>query len=135
MALLLDTGILYALADADDQWHKRARGLLSERPDVLLVPLSVLPEVAYLVHARLGPAVELALIRSIAAGELSIQSLTIKDFARTATIMERYPDIGFVDASVVAVAERLRLGTIATTDRRHFAKIRPSHVRAFELVP
>jgi predicted nucleic acid-binding protein len=49
--------------------------------------------------------------------------------------MDRYPDIGFVDASVVAIAERLRLRTIATTDRRHFGKIQPSHVKAFELVP
>lgn len=135
MALLLDTGILYALADVDDDWHERARGLLSDRPDVLLVPLTVLPEVAYLLHVRLGPPAELAFVRSIAAGELSIQSLTTRDFERTAIVLERYPDVGFVDASVVAVAERLRLRTIATTDRRHFGKILPSHVKAFELVP
>lgn len=42
-----------------------------------------------------------------------------------------YSSTGFVDASVVAIAERLRHGTIATTDRRHFTAIRPRHVGAF----
>jgi uncharacterized protein len=36
---------------------------------------------------------------------------------------------------VVAIAERLRLASIATTDRRHFAAIRPRHREAFELRP
>ena len=135
MALLLDTGIIYALADVDDDWHERARDLLEDQPDVLLVPVTVLPEVTYLIHYRLGSSAEFAFIRSVAAGEVSIQSLKAPDFERAATVMKRYPDIGFVDASLVAIAERLRLDTIATTDRRHFGKIRPSHVGAFVLAP
>lgn len=47
-------------------------------------------------------------------------------------LMAKYPDLGFVDSSVVAIAERLIIGTIATTDRRH---LRPSHVERFTLVP
>ncbi len=135
MALLLDTGILYALADEDDDWHERAVRLLHGRPDVLLVPVTVLPEAAYLIRLRLGPPAELAFVRSVAASELSIQNLTSTDFERITSVMVKYPDIGFVDASVVAIAERLRLPGIATTDRRHFGKIRPVHLRAFELVP
>ena len=135
MALLLDTGVLYALADEDDDWHERARRLLEKRPDILLVPLTVLPEAAYLIRLRLGPPAELAFVRSVVAGELSIQNLTGRDFERVAAVMTQYPDIGFVDASVVAIAERLRLRMVATTDRRHFGKIRPLHVKAFELVP
>jgi len=42
---------------------------------------------------------------------------------------------GFVDASVVAVAERLRLRVIATTDTRHFGAVRPRHTSSFELLP
>ncbi len=135
MPLLLDTGILYALADEDDDWHGRARRLLEEQPDILLVPSTVLPEAAYLMRLRLGPQAELALVRSVVAGELSIQNLSGKDFERTTVVMAKYSDIGFVDASVVAIAERLRLRAIATTDRRHFSKIRPLHVKSFELVP
>jgi predicted nucleic acid-binding protein len=39
------------------------------------------------------------------------------------------------DASIVAMAERLKVRRIATTDRRDFARVRPRHVDALELVP
>src|SRR5262245_21392786 len=48
VALLLDTGVLYALADADDAWHARCKRLLEQRQESLLVPASVLPEVVYM---------------------------------------------------------------------------------------
>ncbi len=135
MPLLLDTGVLYALADADDDWHARARDFIEKNKEVLLAPATVLPEVTYLLKARLGAAAEQKFVDSIVARELVVQSMSDEDFSRTAALMKIYDDIGFVDASVVAMAERLRLRMIATTDRRHFAVIRPRHVKAFELVP
>ena len=45
MPLLVDTGVLYALADADDDWHQPVREYLTRAPDVLLVPVTVLPAV------------------------------------------------------------------------------------------
>jgi predicted nucleic acid-binding protein len=135
MALLVDTGVLYALADEDDDWHVPARDYLRRAREVLLVPVSVVPEVAYLLRARIGVAAEQAFVDSLARGELAIENLSPVDVQRSAALMRQYRAIGFVDASVVAVAERLRLRQIATTDRRHFAGIRPRHVQAFELVP
>jgi hypothetical protein len=135
MALLVDTGILYALADADDGWHARARKWAAQVREVLLVPVTVLPEAAYLIRARLGASAELAFIRSVAAGELAVESVTVSDLDRSAALMNLYEDIGFVDATVIAIAERARIGTIATTDRRHFSAVRPRHVAAFTLVP
>ena len=135
MALLIDTGILYALADRDDAWHPRARRLLASVKDLLLVPVTVLPEVCYLLHERLGPRAERRFLAAVAEGELTIEDLGDSDLKRCVGILERYPAIGFVDASIVAIAERLGLSTIATTDRRHFASVRPRHVAAFRLVP
>ncbi len=135
MPLLLDTGVIYALADRDDAWHQRATTYVDEARDFLVAPVTVLPEAAYLIRERLGAAAERMLVASLAAGELGVEAFTAADLRRCAALLETYPVIGFVDASVVAVAERLRLRTIATTDRRHFAMIRPRHVRAFELVP
>jgi predicted nucleic acid-binding protein len=43
--------------------------------------------------------------------------------------------LGFVDAAVVALAERERQTRIATLDRRHFGAIKPRHIAAFELLP
>lgn len=43
--------------------------------------------------------------------------------------------IGFVDATVVALAERLDVTDILTTDRRHFGVVKPGHVAALRLRP
>jgi len=43
--------------------------------------------------------------------------------------------LGIADASVVAVAERLKVTEVATLDRRHFHSIVPAHAPALELLP
>lgn len=40
-----------------------------------------------------------------------------------------------MDASLVAIAERLGVTEIATLDRRDFTVVRPRHVGAFVLLP
>lgn len=135
MPLLLDTGPIYALADADDAWHEPVRDLLATRRDLLLVPVTILTEVVYLLRSRLGGGAEEQFVASLAAGELSIEDLRPQDLDRSLELLRTYPDIGFVDATVVAVAERLKLDTIVTTDRRHFTTVRPRHLPAFELLP
>jgi uncharacterized protein len=135
MPLLLDTGILYAMADEDDAWHERVVRYLRQNSDVLMTPVTVVPEAAYLLRSRLGATVEREFIVSLAAREVLVEMLSNADLVRTAAVMGERPDVGFVDASVVAVAERLRLDRIATTDRRHFSTITPRHRPAFELVP
>jgi predicted nucleic acid-binding protein len=113
----------------------RARDYVRQARDVLLVTVTVVPEITHLLRNRLGATAEQAFVDSLAAGELALENLSQADLQRSAGLMKQYAAIGFVDASVIAVAERLRLRTIATTDRRHFAGIRPKHVQAFELVP
>lgn len=44
-------------------------------------------------------------------------------------------ELGAVDASVVAIAERLGVREIATLDRRHFSVVRPRHADVFSIVP
>lgn len=135
MPVLLDTGVVYALADRDDAWHDRCVDYVRGLREPILTTITVIPEAAYLIRDRLGRKAEQSLIRSIADRELDVEDLSDADWARAAEFMLKYPDIGFVDASVAAVAERLRLSSIATTDRRHFAPIRPRHLPAFELRP
>lgn len=135
MPVVVDTGILYALADADDAWHNRARAWLEANREALLVPVTVLPEAAYLMRSRLGPLAETRLVESLVRRELAVESLAATDLERVAALLRAYEDLGFVDATVIAMAERLGVAAIATTDRRHFAPVRPRHRAAFELVP
>jgi hypothetical protein len=52
-------------------------------------------------------------------------------------LVRRYADLrlGATDASVVAICERLGIGTVATVNLRDFATVGPRHVRAFITVP
>ena len=97
--------------------------------------MTVLPEIAYLLRQRIGPDAERALVRSVADAELAVEPLDRRDWPRVEELMGRYEWLGFVDATVVAIAERLKLTTLATTDRRHFSVVRPVHVERFTLVP
>jgi predicted nucleic acid-binding protein len=135
MAILVDTGVLYALADADDGWHERSRRWLEDLRELVLAPVTVLPEVAYLLQTRLGSAVERRFVRSLATGELDVEPLESTDIQRAFELTRRYPDLGFVDLSMVAMAERLKVTTLATTDRRHLSRVTPKHVASFTLVP
>jgi hypothetical protein len=44
-------------------------------------------------------------------------------------------DVGFVDAAVLTIVERLNEDKRGTLDRRHFALLRPRHVDALRLLP
>jgi predicted nucleic acid-binding protein len=135
MPLLVDTGILYALADRRDAWHRRVRRYLETNSQTLLAPVTILPEVAYLLRHRIGAEAERAFVSSLARGEVAVEEVSSRDWARVESLLSGYEMLGLVDASVVAIAERLKLSTIATTDRRDFAIVRPAHVERFTLVP
>ena len=136
-AILLDTGALYALADRDDAWHARMKSLLEEHPGPLLLPITVLPEACYMLNTHLGQEAERALLAACASGRFTVVSTTVEDIVRSIELLDLYADsnLGFVDASVVAIAERLGVRQIATTDRRDFSLVRPRHCSALELLP
>jgi uncharacterized protein len=135
--LIVDAGPLYAAAATRDKHHRRSVELLSSAPRPLLVPALVLTEVAYLLGDRLGPHAERLLARSLAEGELTVEPVLDSDWERIGELVDQYLDLplGIVDASVVVLAERHGLDTIATLDRRHFATVKPRHVAGFTLVP
>jgi excisionase family DNA binding protein len=56
--IVVDTGVLYAAADTDDQHHEACVALAEERAGQLVVPLPVVVEVCYLVQTRLGAPAE-----------------------------------------------------------------------------
>lgn len=135
--ILADTGVIYGAVDRDDPRHTDCAGVLENHADELLVPVPVLVESAWLIESRLGSSDEAAFLRAVNASELERVDLTGEDWARVIELVEGYADLplGLVDASLVAVAERLRINQIATLDHRHFRVIRPVHIDAFELLP
>jgi uncharacterized protein len=135
--ILVDTNVLVAAARTADTNHDASARLLETLDQPLLVPPTVLAEVCYLLNEWGGPAVEARFLRDVRPGGLQLAELTTADVARMADLVERYADLrlGGTDASLVAIAERLRIDRIATFDRRHFTVVRPAHVAAFTLLP
>lgn len=138
MALILDTGPLYASLDRRDADHAACRRLIETAADErLVIPAPVLVEVDYWIHVRLHAGALVALLDDIVDGAYSVEAVEPLDHRRIRELCDRYADadIGFVDAAVLALVERLDELKLATLDHRHFSTLRPRHVEALQLLP
>jgi len=137
MALVLDTGPLLAALDAADPDHARCAALLADAREDLTIPTLVLAELDYWCQRRLGSEVWLAFVDDLLAGAYRMECPTPADLARCRAIQAEYAEhnLGVVDASVLALLERLHESRLATLDHRHFAMVRPRHTEALELLP
>ena len=137
MALILDTGPLYASLDRSDQDHAACRALIERAEEPLVIPAPVLVEVDYWIGQRLTPGALVALLADIEAGAYVVADLTTADYARVRELCDRYADadVGFVDAAVLALVERYGETKLATLDRRHFGLLRPRHRESIDLLP
>ncbi len=103
----------------------------------LLLPSVVLPEVCYLIASRLGHQAMRKFIANLVVSGVQIESMTATDLERVNQILEQYADshLDFVDAVIVAIAERLGITHVLTLDRRDFSIMRPRHCDYFEILP
>lgn len=133
----MDTGVFVSAADSSEPRHEDCGRVLSDHAGELVVPAPVVPEAAWMIESRLGPAAEAAFLRRVTARELQVIDLDLPGYQRCIELVETYADLslGFVDASVVAVAEGERITSIATLNHRDFRVVRPNHCPAFELLP
>ena len=137
MAVVCDTGVIYALYDADDVHHKAVQAVVEAEPGPLFVPMALLAEIDYLLSVRLGVDATLDFLASVQMGAFTLVALTTEDVARCRQLVQQYRDLplGIADAAVVATAERMRLQRILTVDERHFRTVRPRVFDHFVLLP
>jgi predicted nucleic acid-binding protein len=138
--IVVDTGPIVAAAIANDRKHRACTTVfqrLHQDQRELLVPSFVAAEAFYMLGKLGSPKVEAGFLRSLEAGIFKLIELTETDLLRIASLVERYSDLplGSADASVVAIAERLRIPEVFTLDARDFSVVRPAHVSAFALLP
>lgn len=137
--ILVDSNILAAVLNTRDGHHHRASNFLASTAEKLMVSPLVIDEVAHLLtHRQRRWDAQTALLASFGDEDgLSLADLTDGDVARMAELSARYESarIDATDLSIVAIAERLGIVSIATFDRRDFTIVRPSHVEAFTLLP
>ena len=76
-------------------------------------------------------------LASLLVSQIRLESINSLDLARVAQILDTYSDsqLDFVDATSVAIDERLNVTTVLTLDRRDFSIIRPRHCTHFDILP
>jgi predicted nucleic acid-binding protein len=101
------------------------------------VPALVLAELDYWCARRLSPDAWLIFLDDVMAGAYRVEPPASVDLSRCRELQQHYRDLslGVVDASIIALAERIGEPKVATLDQRHFRAVRPAHVAAFELMP
>jgi uncharacterized protein len=137
VALVLDTGVLFAALDADDPAHDSCEDLILASTEQLVIPVLVLVELDYWLRKISTADAWLTFCEDVEAGAYALYQLDARLLASAATLEHRYADLplGLVDASVITTCEALGEAKVATLDHRHFAVIRTSDGRSLKLLP
>jgi len=122
MAVILDSGILYASYDRGDDWHERAAAVLKSEKGQLIVPAPVIAEVDHFLSLRLGEGARIDFYQALAEGDYFVADLARERYGRVLELNRQFASLslGFVDAAVVAIGEQLGVRRIATSDLRDF---------------
>ncbi len=134
--MIADTGFVVAFLNREDASHQSAKAVYVQQRAMIL-PQTVLAEVAYLVGREAGNLAVVAFLQGISLSRFRLTALENDDVVRTAEILRVYADsrIDFVDATVMSMAERLGITQVLTLDQRDFRLFQPRHCQAFELLP
>jgi len=137
MAIVADSGGIYALYDSKDVHHKAVRRYLAQSHDLVHLPVPLLGELGYMLGEWLGTEALLQFLTDVEAGAYRIEPFLAQDLEKCRALVKQYADLdlGLCDAAVIALAERLKIDTILTVDERDFRVIRTAQGRAFRLLP
>jgi hypothetical protein len=135
--ILVDTSGVVALLDRGEREHERVHGALTDSAEPLVTIDLVVAEADYLILTRLGRAAEREFVQQLLDGVFLREPLSDGDLRRAHEIADRFhdQDLGLTDASLMAVAERLRARGVLTLDRRHFAPFRDRRGWPLDLLP
>lgn len=132
----MDTSCIIGLIDRGSKEHGLIKGIITNEDNEIIIPSPVIPETCYMLNKKFGSEVELKFIDELVRAELLVEMLDFEDVIRIPEIIRKYQDlnIGFVDAAVTAIAERIGTNKILTLDNRHFNAITPLGFDYFEIL-
>ena len=117
---LIDTGVLVAAAVRSEPHHDQVVAALQSTVGMRLVPSPVIVEAVFLIRRARGSEAAARWLRCLLAADSGIVVLEpeIQDLSRAAEFMSEYADasLDFVDAVIVALAERMRNPRVGGTE-------------------
>jgi predicted nucleic acid-binding protein len=121
MKVLVDTAPVVAAIHSGDSAHEMARAAMRKLRRNAVLPSPVLVEADHLIRARSGPTAARLFLRAVARGHHEVAYMTANLLQRATELDDKYADLnlGFVDTSVMAIAERHEM-PIFTFDFRGF---------------
>jgi len=133
MAIVLDTSFVVALMRARDTHHEGVRRFVETLDDDLVTSPLAVAEMDH-VAAGLGPDFSRGLWADLASGAYAVRWWA-DAMVETLAVIDAHPEIGLTDASLVALAARLRTDRIATLDLDHFRSLTTPDGQPFVLLP
>jgi uncharacterized protein len=132
--VIVDTGVLVALANANDANHKRAKAVLRDLRDRLITTWPVIVETSHILLTHVGVTAQIRALETYLAGAIALFQLEPPHFPRMFRLMESYAGLpmDLADASLVVLAEHLNDGRILSTDRRDFKTYRWKNRKPFQ---
>jgi uncharacterized protein len=137
VAVLIDTSFLLALTNHSDDNHQRALNTMRTLAEARMIAIPVLLELFYMVATRVSYSSAVKLFGRVQSAGFQLQPISREDMARMQAIMEQYEDseFDFVDAAIMALAERLNITQICTFDHGDLTIFRPVYCDYLELLP
>jgi predicted nucleic acid-binding protein len=129
-SIIVDTGPLVALFQAQDEHHEAAKTVLQSNPALLVTTWPVITEACHF----LGQSGRRALLSFIKRGALRLEALSLEDVPRLDELLARHERMDFADATLVLIAERTGIGEIFTIDRRDFEGYRTRSGRRLKVL-
>ena len=116
--------------------NKEISEFILDEENTCIIASTAVVEVCQLLKHRFGSRYERDFLREIYKTSFIMETVKFEDLPRIMEILAKYSDlkIGFVDSSIVAIAERIKTNKILTLDRKHFGAIVPSGFEYFDIL-
>jgi hypothetical protein len=135
--VLVDSSFLYVFLDDRNSEHRLVHQVIGSAAYRLIVPYVVFTETAFLFSRAAGVSGLLRFYDAMLAANFHYEPVLPDDLRRARQITAQYADakLDFVDTCLMAIAERLKVETICTFDRRDFSIFRPQHCEYLQVLP
>ena len=133
MTVVLDTAFVVALARGRDEHHSGARDWIETYDEDLVTSPLAVAEMDHLIGAFQGEPGQRALWENFASGVYTVRWWA-DAIVEAVDIARRQPWLGLTDASLVALAGRLRTNRILTFDD-HFRSLTTPSGEPFVVLP
>jgi len=114
--ILIDSGPLIALFDADDKYHSISVDFIKKNKRPLVTSLANVTEVVYVL--KYSKVAQASFLKWISLSSIAIESIEAEEVLQISELFEKYNDVpmDFADACIVYLGERLSTNEVATID-------------------